>query len=177
MPLGLTNFNSSFRWHAKHPKKKCSCLIIWEPCRSGVIWLFQGTFCDRELCSSTFNMSHKNALERKDSEFYPRRVNPNRRLWPKIPFSLKFPAMMRFFQFSEILRNILTFRTFQIARYWLSASYCVGAISSLSPPSHIKKRANKSLGRQIYAQKKWGKSQTSLGCTYTLWRKPKLCTL
>ena len=138
---------------------------------------FSGHFLRPRIMFIHVNMSHKNALERKDSEFYPRRVNPNRRLWPKIPFSLKFPAMMRFFQFSEILRIILTFRTFQIARYWLSASYCVGAISSLSPPSHIKKRANKSLGRQIYAQKKWGKSQTSLGCTYNLWRKPKLCVL
>ena len=117
MPLGLTNLKFFFSMACKASQKE---MFLFDHLRTMPKWsdfTFSGHFLRPRIMFIHVNMSHKNALERKDSEFYPRRVNPNRRLRPKIPFSLKFPAMMRFFQFSEILRNILTFRTFQIARY------------------------------------------------------------
>ena len=117
MPLGLTNLKFFFSMACKASQKE---MFLFDHLRTMPKWsdfTFSGHFLRPRIMFIHVNMSHKNALERKDSEFYPRRVNPNRRLWPEIPFSLKFPAMMRFFQFSEILRIILTFRTFQIARY------------------------------------------------------------
>ena len=110
MPLGLTNLKFFFSMACKASQKE---MFLFDHLRTMPKWsdfTFSGHFLRPRIMFIHVNMSHKNALERKDSEFYPRRVNPNRRLWPKIPFSLKFPAMMRFFQFSENLRLFELFK-------------------------------------------------------------------
>ena len=92
MPLGLTNLKFFFSMACKASQKE---MFLFDHLRTMPKWsdfTFSGHFLRPRIMFIHVNMSHKNALERKDSEFYPRRVNPNRRLRPKIPFSLKFPA-------------------------------------------------------------------------------------